>query len=55
MTDKETARIETQGIHHVSINVDDVDAALGFYVNTLNLQPLPRPDLCFPGAFLVLS
>ena len=51
-TDKEAARIETQGIHHVSINVDDVDAALEFYVNTLNLQTLPRPDLGFPGAWL---
>jgi len=40
------------GIHHVSINVDDVDAALGFYVGILGLEVLPRPELGFPGAWL---
>ena len=46
------AKIETQGIHHVSINVKDVDTALAFYLNTLVLGQLPRPDLGFPGAWL---
>ena len=41
------------GVHHVSINVDDVDAALAFYVGTLGLEQRPdRPDLGFPGAWL---
>ena len=40
------------GIHHVSINVQDVDAALGFYVGVLGMELLPRPDLGFPGAWL---
>jgi catechol 2,3-dioxygenase-like lactoylglutathione lyase family enzyme len=37
----------------VSINVDDVDKALDFYVGTLGLVPRPdRPDFGFPGAWL---
>jgi len=40
-------------VHHVSINVDDVDAALEFYVGTLGLTVRPdRPDFGFPGAWL---
>ena len=40
-------------VHHVSITVDDVDAALGFYVDTLGLSARPdRPDFGFPGAWL---
>ena len=44
--------IKIQGIHHVSINVNDIEAALEFYVNILELEQLPRPDLRFPGAWL---
>jgi catechol 2,3-dioxygenase-like lactoylglutathione lyase family enzyme len=41
------------GVHHVSINVDDVDAALAFYVDVLGLSVRPdRPDFGFPGAWL---
>lgn len=46
------AAIETQGIHHVSINVKDVDTALTFYIEMLNLELLERPDLGFPGAWI---
>lgn len=49
--DQHTA-IFTQGIHHVSINVKNVDAAVDFYVNVLNLKRKDRPDLGFPGAWL---
>ena len=48
----QVAAIETQGIHHVSINVKDVDTALRFYVELLNLELLERPDLGFPGAWI---
>ncbi len=41
-----------QGIHHVSINVRDVDAALRFYRDALGMTELSRPDLGFPGAWL---
>ena len=44
--------IVTQGIHHVSINVNDVDAALNFYVGVLNLELKHRQDLGFPGAWI---
>jgi catechol 2,3-dioxygenase-like lactoylglutathione lyase family enzyme len=40
-------------VHHVSINVSDVDAALVFYVDRLGLVPrTDRPDFGFPGAWL---
>jgi catechol 2,3-dioxygenase-like lactoylglutathione lyase family enzyme len=41
------------GVHHVSINVDDVDVAIRFYVGVLGLQVRDdRPDFGFPGAWL---
>jgi glyoxylase I family protein len=41
------------GVHHVSINVDDVDAALTFYTEVLGLeQRKDRPDFGFGGAWL---
>ena len=46
------SQISTHGIHHVSINVKDVDAAIEFYVGVLNLELLTRPDLGFPGAWI---
>jgi len=40
-------------VHHVSINVSDVDAALAFYVGRLGLARRPdRPDFPFGGAWL---
>ena len=40
-------------VHHVSLTVDDVDAALRFYVDTLGLSAREdRPDFGFPGAWL---
>jgi glyoxylase I family protein len=41
------------GVHHVSINVRDVDAALEFYVGRLGfVQRADRPDFGFGGAWL---
>ena len=40
------------GIHHVSINVSDVDEAVKFYVDVLGMERLSRPELGFPGAWL---
>ena len=41
------------GVHHVSINVDDVPAALAFYTEVLGLdQRDDRPDFGFGGAWL---
>lgn len=40
-------------IHHVSINVTNLNDALAFYVDGLGLGVLDtRPDLGFPGAWL---
>ena len=45
--------MEPVGIHHVSINVDDVDAALAFYVDKLGLKVRSdRPNFSFDGAWL---
>jgi glyoxylase I family protein len=42
-----------RAVHHVSINVDDVDTALDFYVDKLGLAVRPdRPDFGFGGAWL---
>lgn len=41
------------GVHHVSINVDDVPAALAFYTEVLGLTVREdRPDFGFAGAWL---
>lgn len=45
--------MKPMAVHHVSINVDDVDAALAFYVDVLGLEVRPdRPDFEFGGAWL---
>lgn len=44
--------MQLQGIHHVSINVKDVEQATAFYCGVLGLEQLPRPELGFPGAWL---
>ncbi len=45
--------MEPLGVHHVSINVGDVDAALSFYTDVLGFtQRDDRPDFGFPGAWL---
>ena len=41
------------GLHHVSLNVRDVPAALDFYTRVLGLtQRTDRPDFSFGGAWL---
>lgn len=45
--------VKPAGLHHVSINVDDVDAARAFYVDALGLEVRSdRPNLGFGGAGL---
>jgi catechol 2,3-dioxygenase-like lactoylglutathione lyase family enzyme len=39
--------MQLAGVHHVSINVEDLDATLAFYTDVLGLELLPRPE--FPG------
>lgn len=40
------------GVHHVSINVDDVEKVGQFYIDALDMVQLPRPDFGFPGMWL---
>jgi len=41
------------GVHHVSLNVSDVDSAIRFYVDVLGLEMRDdRPDFSFGGAWL---
>jgi len=41
------------GVHHVSINVDDVPSAVAFYTDVLGLTRRDdRPDFGFDGAWL---
>ena len=44
--------MKLDGVHHVSLNVSDVDEAGRFYVDVLGLEVLPRPDFPFPGMWL---
>jgi glyoxylase I family protein len=45
--------MELLGIHHVAINVTDVDEAIAFYTERLGLTVRPdRPDLGIAGAWL---
>ena len=44
--------METTGIHHVALNVHDLDEALAFYVDRLELTLLDRPDFGFAGAWV---
>ena len=45
--------MQPAGLHHVSINVDDVPAARDFYVRVLGLtERADRPDFSFGGAWL---
>lgn len=38
-------------LDHVAIHVEDVDRSVAFYRDVLKLEPLPRPDFDFPGAW----
>lgn len=41
----------TKGAHHVSLNVEDLDASRAFYGELLGLPEIERPDFGFPGAW----
>ncbi len=45
----------TKGVHHVSINVDDVEANRAFYVDTLGFEQLDRPELGIGGVWLQMG
>ena len=53
MRASEWQAMRAAGVHHVSINVSDVQEALTFYVDVLGMSPrTDRPDFGFDGAWL---
>ena len=44
--------MEFAGVHHVSLNVGDLEQTARFYTEILGLKVLPRPDFGFPGMWL---
>ena len=46
------AVVALQGLNHVSFPVRDLDRSVHFYREVLGLEPIPRPNLPFPGAWL---
>jgi catechol 2,3-dioxygenase-like lactoylglutathione lyase family enzyme len=49
-----TSTVTIAGYSHVNLMVDDLDAAIAFYCDTLGFEVLPRPDFggFAPGAWL---
>src|SRR5664280_3399951 len=41
-----------RAMNHFTVLAEDLDETLAFYVGVLGLEPGPRPDLGFPGAWL---
>ena len=46
------ALLALAGMNHISFPVRDLGRAVHFYREVLGLEPIPRPDLPFPGAWL---
>lgn len=44
-----------EGIQHVGVTVDDLEAARAFYGGQLGLAELPRPDFGFPGLWYAIG
>jgi len=45
----------TNGVHHVSVNVDDVEANRDFYVDKLGFELIDRPELGIGGVWLQMG
>ena len=50
-----TTDMFTKGVHHVSINVDDVESNRDFYVDKLGFGQIERPDLGIGGVWLQMG
>ncbi|QWF71324.1 VOC family protein [Methylomonas paludis] len=42
-------------LHHASLIVADTEKSLKFYRDVLGMQPIERPNLGFPGAWLAIG
>jgi len=43
--------VRARGVDHVSFAVSDLERSRAFYEGVLGLEPVPRPELGFPGAW----
>lgn len=43
------------GMNHFTVLTDDVERTVAFYRSTVGMEPGPRPDLGFPGAWLYIG
>lgn len=43
--------IEVENFHHVSLSIDNLEAAKHFYGTILGFSEIDRPDFDFPGAW----
>ncbi len=41
--------MKLDGVHHVSLNVHEIEACGRFYTDVLGLEKIPRPEFGFPG------
>jgi catechol 2,3-dioxygenase-like lactoylglutathione lyase family enzyme len=46
--------VKVLGLHHVNINVHDVEKSVAFYTS-LGFEPVPRPGFGFDGAWLQMG
>jgi catechol 2,3-dioxygenase-like lactoylglutathione lyase family enzyme len=44
-----------EAMNHFTVLAEDLAGTVDFYVSLLGLQPGPRPDLGFPGAWLYVG
>ena len=47
--------IQVEDLHHIAINVTDLERAVEFYKSVLGLKEIERPGFDFPGAWFALG
>lgn len=47
--------LEATAIHHISLNVTDLQRAVKFYKEVLQLKEIERPAFDFPGAWFAIG
>ena len=43
--------MKTLQLNHVALHVADLERSVAFYREVFKLEPMPRPDFAFPGAW----